>query len=65
MRKLLRFPQVIELTGRSKSRIYADIAKGKFPAPVKIGAKAVAWVEDEIAAHNEALIAERDRDTAA
>lgn len=45
MPKLLRLSSVKELTGLSRSSIYADAT---FPRPVKIGARAVAWVEDEI-----------------
>ena len=29
--------------GLSRSTLYCLIAKGEFPAPVKIGARAVAW----------------------
>ena len=40
---LLRRPEVEKLTGKCRSSIYSDIQKGLFPAPVKIGARAVAW----------------------
>jgi prophage regulatory protein len=43
MDKLLRLPAVRELTQKSTSRIYADMAAGKFPRPVRIGERAVAW----------------------
>ena len=46
--KLIRRPQVEELTGLKRSQIYANVKKGLMPAPVKIGAKAVAWRENEI-----------------
>ena len=45
MSRLLRLDAVKEITGRSRSAIYADPI---FPRPVKIGERAVAWVEDEI-----------------
>ncbi len=45
---LLRMPRVIERTGKSRGAIYADIAEGTFPAPVKIGARAVAWPSNAI-----------------
>lgn len=38
----------------SKASWYAGIAEGKYPKPVKIGARAVAWRSSEI----QALIAE-------
>lgn len=40
---LLRRPEVEKLTGKGRSSMYSDIQKGLFPAPVKIGARAVAW----------------------
>ena len=52
-RRLLRLGQVQELTGMSRSWLYAEIAKGRFPRPVKLGAASV-WdseaIEDWIAA---------------
>jgi prophage regulatory protein len=47
-------------TGESRSTIYGKIKSGTFPKPVKLGRKAVGWVEDEIAEYNEAKIAARD-----
>lgn len=46
--RLLRRPQVEELTGLSRSTIYAMIQRGDFPAPVQIGRRAVAWSEAAI-----------------
>lgn len=46
--KLIRLPDVLGQTGRSKPGVYADMAKGSFPAPVKIGARAVAWRQSDI-----------------
>jgi prophage regulatory protein len=43
--KLLRLHDVRDATGLSRSSIYAD---PDFPKPVKIGARAVAWVETEV-----------------
>lgn len=45
MKKLMRLQAVKETTGLSRSSIYAD---SSFPKPVKIGERAVAWVEDEV-----------------
>jgi prophage regulatory protein len=44
----LRLPQVKQRTGLSRSSIYAKIALGEFPAPVNLGARAVAWIDAEI-----------------
>jgi len=47
MSRLLRLAAVKDLTGLSRSSIYAH---PDFPRPIKIGAggRAVAWVESEI-----------------
>lgn len=47
-RRIIRRNQVQELTGLKKSHIYALIKAGTFPSPVKLGAKAVGRVEQEI-----------------
>lgn len=44
----LRRPAVQELTGLSRSTIYDLMAKGAFPRPVQLTAKAVAWPESQI-----------------
>lgn len=46
--KHLRRPAVEDLTGLSRSTIYALIARGEFPRAVKLTGKAVAWPEDKI-----------------
>jgi prophage regulatory protein len=46
--RFLRLPQVKQRTGYSRSSIYAKISLGEFPAPVSLGARAVAWIESEI-----------------
>jgi prophage regulatory protein len=46
--KLLRLPEVKELTGLSKSSIYARISEGTFPKQISIGPRLVVWVESDI-----------------
>ena len=46
--KLIRRPEVEARTGLARTTIYARMARGEFPAPVKIGARAVAWPESVI-----------------
>ena len=46
--RMLRLPQVIELTGLGRDSIYRLGHTGKFPRPRKISARASAWREDEI-----------------
>jgi prophage regulatory protein len=54
--KFLRFPEVCELTGKSRAGIYAAMKKNQFPAPVRIGARSVAWPESVISDWQEACI---------
>ena len=58
---LLRLPEVCRLTGRRRSSIYRDIALGTFPAPVKLGERASAWVSCEIDQWIAERIAARER----
>jgi len=39
----LRMPSVMRMTGLGRSTIYRLIAEHKFPYPVRLGARAVAW----------------------
>jgi prophage regulatory protein len=45
---ILRRKQVEARTGLSRSTIYQRVADGTFPKPVKLGARAVGWVESEV-----------------
>jgi prophage regulatory protein len=40
-----RLPVVKARTGLSRSSIYLRIAEGTFPKPVRLGRRAVGWVE--------------------
>lgn len=43
-----RRPAVEELTGLSRSTIYALMDRGDFPRPVKLAPRIVAWPESRI-----------------
>lgn len=58
--RLLRRREVERRVGRSRSSIYALIADGRFPRPVRVGARAVRWVEAEVDSWIAARIAERE-----
>ena len=60
----LRLSKVQERVGLKTTAIYDAINAGTFPAPVKLGTRAVAWVESEIAEWQQAQIAKRDRSAA-
>ena len=57
--RFLRLPQVKERTGVSKSFMYAGGKEGTFPLPIKLGNRAVGWLESEINAWVEARAASR------
>lgn len=46
--RAIRLPEVISLTSKSKTVIYADMRAGRFPKSFKIGLKASAWSLNEI-----------------
>lgn len=58
--KLIRIKDVMERTGLARSTIYKYISLGQFPQPIKLGTRAVAWVESEIEAWINDSIKRRD-----
>jgi len=46
--RLLRFKEVVVITGLPKSSLYEAISRGEFPKPVKIGNRSVAWKSSEV-----------------
>lgn len=61
---LIRMPEAKRRTGYGKAWIYKLIAQGRFPAPVKIGSRAVAFVESEVDEWIAERIAARDKKAA-
>ncbi|WP_289107732.1 AlpA family phage regulatory protein [uncultured Pseudoalteromonas sp.] len=55
--KIIRRPEVLEKTGRSKSALYNDLKRGLFVPPISIGARSVGWVESECDKVIQAMIA--------
>ena len=47
---IFRRPKVERITGLSRSTLYAMMAEGEFPKPIKLGKRAVGWRESDIAA---------------
>lgn len=45
---VLRLPAVKARVGLGRSSIYSALARGEFPAPVKLGERAVGWLESDI-----------------
>ena len=52
---LIRLGAVMARTGLSRSTLYAYMREGRFPQPVAISERCVAWVEGEV----DAWIAQR------
>lgn len=48
--RALRLPEVIQITGRSKTMIYEDAKAGRFPKGFLIGRKARAWLLSDVMA---------------
>jgi prophage regulatory protein len=46
--RILRLREVRALTGLGRSFIYQLQAEGRFPQRVKLGVRAVGWVEEEV-----------------
>ena len=59
--RIIRLPDVTNLTGISRSNIYELVKKGKFPKQINLGARAVGWVESEVQEWIQQRISERDR----
>ena len=60
---ILRLPAVIARTGLRRSTIYARAKQGTFPKPIKLGPRAVGWVESEIEQFLEARIQQAREET--
>ena len=46
--QILRLPQVCKVTGLGRSMIYQLESERRFPTRVRIGSRAVGWVESEV-----------------
>ena len=57
--QLIRKPEVLALTGLSKSTLYARINAQLFVPPISLGARAVAFVASEVDAVIQAMIEEQ------
>lgn len=53
--RLIRQQELLAITSKSKSALYREINDGSFPAPVKIGKRAVAWKASDVVIWMEGL----------
>ena len=47
-KQLIKISEVIRRTAKSRSAIYLAVSRKNFPAPRKIGDRAVAWLASDI-----------------
>lgn len=57
--KILRLREIIARTGLSRTTIYDYVSRGTFPAPIRLGPRAIGWLESEVHAWIEQRVAER------
>ena len=60
---VLRLPTVRQRTGLGRSTIYSRIALGKFPRPIRLSARCVGWLENDIEAWLDERITEARGET--
>ena len=46
--RFLRLPEVLQITGMSKTFIYDRINDGTFPRQIQLGSRTVVWNEQEV-----------------
>jgi len=46
--RVLRWPEVQRRVGICRSHAHSLVTQGKFPRPIKLGARASGWLEKEI-----------------
>jgi prophage regulatory protein len=46
--RILRMPEVMQITGLAKPTIYLHISKGTFPKQIKLGLRAAGWLASDI-----------------
>ena len=59
-RKFLRLPEVISRTGYRRSNIYLLMSLGEFPKSIRLGGRAVGWLESEVDGWMESRIKQRE-----
>ena len=62
LKKIIRKEKLPAHVGLQRTAIEDAIRRGEFPRPIKLGQRAVGWLEEEVAQWQRARIAERNRD---
>ncbi|EKB9755250.1 AlpA family transcriptional regulator, partial [Salmonella enterica subsp. enterica serovar Schwarzengrund] len=47
-KRFIRLPEVLNRTGLCKAWIYRLISRNEFPSPIKLGERAIAFLESDI-----------------
>ena len=59
--RFLRLPEVMKRVGYKRTRLYDLMKDGRFPEPVSLGARAIAWLSSDIENWMTERISERDQ----
>lgn len=57
--RMLRIREVLQLCGLSRATLYREIKLHAFPAPVKLSARSVGWLQEDVTQWLDARIAQR------
>lgn len=57
--RLMRLREVLQLCGFSRATLYREIKLHTFPAPVKLSARSVGWLQDDVMQWLDARVAQR------
>ena len=60
IKKMYLLPEVMDMTGLSRSSIYIRVSTDEFPKPVKIGRRAIGWPEESIIAWQAKMMEAQD-----
>ncbi len=55
MSKILLLNEVMARSGKSRTTLWRDVRAQRFPAPVRVGANRIGWIEDEVTEWQENL----------
>lgn len=57
--RLMRIREVLQLCGLSRATLYREIKLRSFPQPVKLSARSVGWLQDEVMQWLDSRVAQR------
>lgn len=46
--RMLRAPEVVAITGLGKTTLYREVKEGRFPSPVRLSRRLVAWRSEDV-----------------